>query len=347
MVMRPASVRTLSTRRVSTWPCAAWCRRATPACRRAQGRWRIASSNADASAAVRQPGNRGGDRARHLGAVDAAEIDQPRAVSMRSRCMCGDRGQPDQREVAVTARKLGEADRRSRLHRRKLHRDDQFARPKIGLEQALEEILGLHLALARDAAQHQRRSERHGASRQLGRRIGIGQAAAERAAVADRDVADVRRGVGQQRQMLSGPVRSAAVRRAASARRGAQCRRRAIGRSAPGCRRCRPAASAPTAACSGRPAGSGRRRSARRRRRRPPGCDRRGQRRRSDIAEISGLHENARPSRPAGRVRRPLGYVSTSRQATALNHALVQGAGVLGSRYRRPPNRCYTKVVLE
>ena len=33
--------------------------------------------------------------------------------SMRSRCMVGDRGQADQREIAVAARQLGEADRRA------------------------------------------------------------------------------------------------------------------------------------------------------------------------------------------------------------------------------------------
>ena len=82
---------------------------------------------------------------------------------------------------------------------RKFDGHDQLTRPQIGLEQSLEEILGFHLALACAAAQDQRCSQRDGTSRQLCRRIGIGQASAKRAAVADRDVTDVRSGLGQQR----------------------------------------------------------------------------------------------------------------------------------------------------
>ena len=79
---------------------------------------------------------------------------------------------------------------------------------QVGLEQSLEEILRLHLALAREAAEHQRRAERHRAGRQFRRRIGVGEAAAERAAVADCDMSDMRRGLRQQRQVLAGPDRN-------------------------------------------------------------------------------------------------------------------------------------------
>jgi hypothetical protein len=78
--------------------------------------------------------------------------------------------------------------RRSGLHRRKLDRDDQFAGLKGSLEQSFEEVFCFHLAFACKAAEHKRRAERHSASRQLRRRVGVGEAAAERSAVADRHV---------------------------------------------------------------------------------------------------------------------------------------------------------------
>ena len=106
----------------------------------------------------------------------------------------------------MAARQLGKSDRRSRWRHWKFHRDDQFAGLQVGFEQALEEILGLHLALAGQAAEHQGRAERHRAGRQFGRRIGVGEAAAERAAVADRDMADMRRGLAQQRKMLADQI---------------------------------------------------------------------------------------------------------------------------------------------
>src|SRR6202011_551411 len=73
---------------------------------------------------------------------------------------------------------------------------------QIGFEQAREEILRLHGTLTLDAAEHQRRAEHHVAGRQLRRGVGIGEAAAERAAVTDRYMPDVRRGAYQQRDML-------------------------------------------------------------------------------------------------------------------------------------------------
>jgi hypothetical protein len=67
-------------------------------------------------------------------------------------------------------------------------RDDQFAGLKGSLEQSFEEVFCFHLAFACKAAEHKRRAERHSASRQLRRRVGVGEAAAERSAVADRHV---------------------------------------------------------------------------------------------------------------------------------------------------------------
>ena len=101
----------------------------------------------------------------------------------------------------MAARQLGEAGGRTSGHLREFHLDDQLARSQVGLEQALEEILRLHLALALGAAQHQRGAERDRAGRQFRRRVGIGKAAADGAAVADRDVSDMRRGLCQQRQV--------------------------------------------------------------------------------------------------------------------------------------------------
>ena len=119
---------------------------------------------------------------------------------------------PGQSEIAVAARQFGKARRRARRRRRKFDRNDQFARPQVGLEQTLEEILGLDLALAASAGQHQRRAERHRAGRKFGRRIGIGETAAERAAIADRDMADMRRRLATAAADACGPDRTRAVR---------------------------------------------------------------------------------------------------------------------------------------
>jgi hypothetical protein len=85
--------------------------------------------------------------------------------------------------------------------RRHLDRGDQLARREVDLEQALEEVLRLHQALAAGARHHDARIERHHARGILGRGIGERDAAAERAAVADRRVRHVLHRLGEERDM--------------------------------------------------------------------------------------------------------------------------------------------------
>src|SRR5262249_37358760 len=78
-----------------------------------------------------------------------------------------ERGQANQGKIALAARQLGESHGHSRLHGWKFDGDNQLAGLEFSLEQALEEILRLHLAFADDAAERERRAERYGAGGQL------------------------------------------------------------------------------------------------------------------------------------------------------------------------------------
>ena len=101
----------------------------------------------------------------------------------------------------MAARELGEADAGVRRRGRNADRGQHVARAERGLEQALEEIVGLDRALALSAGDLDLAAEREQARRQLGRRIGEGDRAAERAAVADRGVADMRHRQRDQRRV--------------------------------------------------------------------------------------------------------------------------------------------------
>ena len=81
--------------------------------------------------------------------------------------------------------------------------DQQLVGPARRLVEALEVVVRRHLAPAGSALQHQGGAERQHAGRHLGRRVGERDAAAEGAAIAHRDVGDMRHGLGDQRQVLA------------------------------------------------------------------------------------------------------------------------------------------------
>ena len=104
--------------------------------------------------------------------------------------------------IAVTAGEFREPDARV-LHRsRNADRGEYFVRTKRRLEQALEEVVGLHDAPALGANNLDLATQRQQAGWQFRRRIGKSDRAAKRAAIADRGVADVRHGKRDQRRVL-------------------------------------------------------------------------------------------------------------------------------------------------
>ena len=150
------------------------------------------------------------------------------------------RGDAGQREVAGTARDLREAPARGAAGTRDL--DEQLVLRERGDQEAAEELAGRHPALARAARAGRawRRARERGG--QLRGRIGVGEAAAESAAIADGGVADVARRLGQERRPLAHQRRArdrrggpATPGRAApsGADRSARARRRRSGRRAP------------------------------------------------------------------------------------------------------------------
>ena len=102
---------------------------------------------------------------------------------------------------------------------REAHRDDQLLRREDVGVGAREEVLRGHDARAVDAAHHDARAEREAGQRQLARRVGLGQRAAERAAVADLRVADVAHDVLEHGQALGDHRRGARAPRSGRARR--------------------------------------------------------------------------------------------------------------------------------
>ena len=74
--------------------------------------------------------------------------------------------------------------------------------PQRGLEQSLEESVGLHLAFAFGTGDVDLSAEREQAGGQFRRRIGEGDGAAEGAAVANGGMADMRHGERDQRRVL-------------------------------------------------------------------------------------------------------------------------------------------------
>jgi hypothetical protein len=144
----------------------------------------------------RRRGRPGQDRA-----VPHAEADQPRS---RDHAVAGNgemQREPGHRIVARPPRDLGNRAAVVRAGAGQLDRRDDLALAQRRLQQAGEEVARRHTPLPPARDEHHRGVQRHDAGRQLGGGIGIGQAAADRAAVADRRMGDQRRGLGQQRRM--------------------------------------------------------------------------------------------------------------------------------------------------
>ncbi len=100
----------------------------------------------------------------------------------------------------MPARQLLERDAPLRRHRQQ-QRGDQLVRRRRRLVEVDEEIVRLDDADAVRAGDLDRAAERQQAGRQFGRGIGERDRAAERAAVADRGVGDMRQGQCEQRRM--------------------------------------------------------------------------------------------------------------------------------------------------
>ncbi len=140
---------------------------------------------------------RGGLRQNRL--VADREIAEPQigeAAALQHRL----RRKADNRVVAMPPGKFLEEMRRARAGDRHLDRDQQILRRQLRLVDAGEERLCGNPPLAAGAADHDGRAQRQHAGRQFGRRIGLRKAAADRAAVADRGVRDVRHRRPQQRR---------------------------------------------------------------------------------------------------------------------------------------------------
>ena len=82
------------------------------------------------------------------------------------------------------------------------HLDQDLVGPDGRLEEAGEEVVDRDLARAGRAGDHERHAQREHGRRQVGRRVGVHERAADRAAVADLPVADETRHVRQQRHPL-------------------------------------------------------------------------------------------------------------------------------------------------
>ncbi len=93
---------------------------------------------------------------------------------------------------------------RSRLR----YRDDDFRDQLAGLEPGRErpeqKLVGVQGPFVRAAAETHARSERQGDGRHVGCRIGVGKAPADRPQVADLEVADSGRTLGERGEL--GPV---------------------------------------------------------------------------------------------------------------------------------------------
>ena len=99
----------------------------------------------------------------------------------------------------MAARELGETDAGVGARGRDSDGGEHIARRKRGLEQALEEIIGLDRELPLRPDDFDFAIECDDARRQFGGRIGEGKRAADGAAVADRGVADMRQRQSDER----------------------------------------------------------------------------------------------------------------------------------------------------
>ena len=111
----------------------------------------------------------------------------------------GDAGKADDGVVAMATRELGE---HRALGRGEFGAGQQLVWPQIRLEQGFEKIPGANASFALAASQNDRRIERERDGGIFRRRIGEREAAAERAAVADRRVRDMGNGLREKGYML-------------------------------------------------------------------------------------------------------------------------------------------------
>src|SRR5437870_4326001 len=111
------------------------------------------------------------------------------------------RGKADHGVIAMPAGKFVKAASAVAIGARDANRGDDVARAERGLEQAAKKLLRADAAAALRARNQDLAAERDQAGRKLGRRIGERDRAADRAAVADRDVADVRQRQSDERRL--------------------------------------------------------------------------------------------------------------------------------------------------
>src|SRR5262245_4555143 len=128
--------------------------------------------------------------------IGEAQILETLAISPRAG------GKSHHGVVAVAARELGEADAGGAVRHRNTDGREHIAPGERGLEQAFEELVGFDRALPLRAGDFDLGAKRDHARRQLGRRIGEGERAADCAAVADRGVTDVRKRQSDERRRL-------------------------------------------------------------------------------------------------------------------------------------------------
>ena len=113
------------------------------------------------------------------------------------------RRQADDGVVAVPPGEFVEEMYRILRRHRQLDGDQQFLRRQRRLIDSGEKIRGGNPPFAGLAAHDDGRVQRHHAGRQFGRRVGVGEAAAERAPVADRRMRDMGDGLAQQGRVRS------------------------------------------------------------------------------------------------------------------------------------------------
>ena len=139
----------------------------------------------------RNPGNRPDAGVRKTGLVARAVLGQRE----------GD-GDSDEREMAVPLVELQPDLARSGRDTGNVHTDDELPLLDSGLERAAKEVPRANAARAATAPQLDFTVERRHGCRQLGDRIGVREAPAEGAAVSNRDMANLRGSLGEQRASL-------------------------------------------------------------------------------------------------------------------------------------------------
>ena len=155
-------------------------------------------------------------RQAHRPRADAAGGERRRSLAVPSRREHDDRADGGDGVVAVAARELVEGVAGALRQDGEMRLDDHLARPARGGHVELEEIVRRDLAPAVRSFGDHAAAEEEKHHRHLGRRVGMAEAADDGAAVADRDVGDMRHGLADQRIGLRAPPRSARARDAAS-----------------------------------------------------------------------------------------------------------------------------------